>query len=210
MKTRSVKSSHVSALSTTCVGCEGEIACGSTGRRHGPMPPMSSHAEAAPGPPLIAKVTGRLCGSAPSSWNVVVAMSAIGLPLSASDRRMAPAVAFTCSVRPGRSRLVLGGDRRRQRMRRHRRGQVPRGRVSRGMGGRGRSGRFGPYGCRRIRPRYRRRRAGRDALWTLGGDAPRACSPIVVNARRADAANRANTRAALCRSSVRVRVACGE
>ena len=67
MNSRSVKSSQVSALSTTRVVIAGEMSCGSTGNRHGPIAPMSSQAELAPGPPLTAMVSGRLAASPPSS-----------------------------------------------------------------------------------------------------------------------------------------------
>src|SRR5208282_5342906 len=103
MKTRSVKSSQVSALSTVTGGADGASDVRSKGRRHGPRLPRSSQAEAAPGPPLTAKVTGRLAGSAPSRRKATVAISAMGARLSALLKRIAEAIALKRSLRPGRS-----------------------------------------------------------------------------------------------------------
>src|ERR1700730_4555343 len=101
MKTRSVKSSQVSALSTVTGGADGAGDARSRGSRQGPRPPRSSQAEAAPGPPLITKVTGRLAGSAPSSRKAKVAISALGARLSASLKRIALAIALKRRLRPG-------------------------------------------------------------------------------------------------------------
>jgi len=71
-------------------------------------------AEAAPGPPLIAKVTGRLAGSAPSRRRATVAISAMGARLSALLKRIAEAIALKRSLRPeARSygKLSRGGQR---------------------------------------------------------------------------------------------------
>ena len=59
MKTRSVKSSQVSAFGFTSGEADGDSASPSSGSRHGPALPNWSHAEDAPGPPLNRKVTGR-------------------------------------------------------------------------------------------------------------------------------------------------------
>src|SRR5208282_5610459 len=103
MKTRSVKSSQVSALSTVTGGADGASDVRSKGSRQGPRLPRSSQAEAAPGPPLIAKVTGRLAGSAPSRRKATVAISAMGARLSALFKRIAEAIALKRSLRPGSS-----------------------------------------------------------------------------------------------------------
>src|ERR1700730_7086679 len=100
MKTRSVKSSQVSALSIVTGGADGEGDARSEGSRQGPMPPRSSQAEAAPGPPLIANVTGRLAESGSSRMKAVVAISAMGARLSASLKRIGPAVALKRRLRP--------------------------------------------------------------------------------------------------------------
>ncbi len=57
MKTRSVKSSQVSAFGRTEGGSD--TATRSNGRRQGPSAPILRYAEAAPGPPLKTNVTGR-------------------------------------------------------------------------------------------------------------------------------------------------------
>src|ERR1700738_694135 len=103
MKTRSAKSSQVSALSIVTGGADGEGDARSEGSRQGPMAPRSSQAEAAPGPPLIANVTGRLAESAPSRMNAVVAISAKGARFSASLKRIGPEVALERRLRPGSS-----------------------------------------------------------------------------------------------------------
>jgi hypothetical protein len=103
MKTRSVKSSQVSVLSIVTGGVDGEGDARSRGSRQGPMAPRLSQAEAAPGPPLIAKVTGRLAESAPSRMKAVVAISAIGARFSASLKRIGPAIALKRRLRPGSS-----------------------------------------------------------------------------------------------------------
>src|ERR1700730_7711803 len=101
MKTRSVKSSQVSALSIVTGGADGDGDARSKGSRQGPMAPRSSRGEAAPGPPLSANVTGRLAESAPSSMKAVVAISALGARLSASLKRIGPAIALKRRLRPG-------------------------------------------------------------------------------------------------------------
>src|ERR1700704_1246031 len=103
MNTRSGKTSQVSALSIVTGGADGEGDIRSKGNRQGPMAPRSSQAEAAPGPPLIANVTGRLAESAPSSMKAVVAISALGARLSASLKRIGPAIALKRRLRPGSS-----------------------------------------------------------------------------------------------------------
>src|ERR1700737_1294793 len=100
MKTRSVKSSQVSALSIVTGGADGKGDARSRASRQGPTAPRSSQAEAAPGPPLIANVTGRLAESAPSRMNAVVAISAFGAGLSASLKRIGPAIALKRRLRP--------------------------------------------------------------------------------------------------------------
>src|ERR1700736_5448593 len=100
MKTRSVKSSQVSELSIVTGDTDGEGDARSRGSRQGPMAPRSSQAEAAPGPPLIANVSGRLAGSVPSRMNAVVAISALGARLSASLKRIGPAIALKRRLRP--------------------------------------------------------------------------------------------------------------
>src|ERR1700730_17187024 len=100
MKTRSVKSSQVSALSIVTGGADGKGDARSRGSRQGPMAPRSSQAEAAPGPPLIANVSGRLADSVPSRMNAVVAISALGARLSASLKRIGPAIALKRRLRP--------------------------------------------------------------------------------------------------------------
>src|SRR6202040_196969 len=100
MKTRSVKSSQVSALSIVTGGADGDGDARSKGSRQGPMAPRSSQGEAAPGPPLIANVTGRLAESAPSRMNAVVAISALGARLSASLKRIGLAIALKRRLRP--------------------------------------------------------------------------------------------------------------
>ncbi len=74
-----------------------------------------SQADAKPGPPLNTNVTGRRAFSAPSNWNATKASSARGACFS-SVRRMAPAVASKCRVRPGSSSVwwvvAAGGSRR--------------------------------------------------------------------------------------------------
>ncbi|MGY3468329.1 hypothetical protein ACVW0I_005200 [Bradyrhizobium sp. LM6.11] len=67
MKTRSVKSSQVSAFGFTSGEADGDRASPSSGSRHGPAAPNWSHAEDAPGPPLNRNITGRVARSAPSS-----------------------------------------------------------------------------------------------------------------------------------------------
>src|SRR6202040_3725453 len=103
MKTRSVKSSQVSALSIVTGGADGDGDARSKGSRQGPMAPRSSQGEAAPGPPLIANVTGRLAESALSRIKAVVAISALGARLSASLNRIGPAIALKRRLRPGSS-----------------------------------------------------------------------------------------------------------
>src|ERR1700719_5316035 len=103
MKTRSVKSSQVSELSIVTGDTDGDGDSRSRGSRQGPKAPRSSQAEAAPGPPLIANVTGRLAGSAPSRMKAVVAISALGVRLSASLKRIGPAIALKRRLRPGSS-----------------------------------------------------------------------------------------------------------
>ena len=71
----------------------------------------SARRKRSPGPPLNTNVTGRRAFSAPSSWNATKASSARGACFS-SVRRMAPAVASKCRVRPGSSsvwRVVAAG-----------------------------------------------------------------------------------------------------
>ena len=68
MNTRSVKSSQVSALGIGAGEPGGTPAAPPSATRHGPIAPTWSQPDAMPGPPLNAKVTGRVCLSAPSSW----------------------------------------------------------------------------------------------------------------------------------------------
>src|SRR6202022_526190 len=84
-------------------GADGKGDARSRGSRQGPIAPRSSQAEAAPGPPLIANVTGRWAESAPSRIKAVVAISALGARLSASLNRIGPAIALKRRLRPGSS-----------------------------------------------------------------------------------------------------------
>src|SRR3954469_7163333 len=58
-KTRSVKPSHDSSLSTSRGGTLGSVPSLGTATRGGPTAPMCRKAEDAPGPPLKTNVTGR-------------------------------------------------------------------------------------------------------------------------------------------------------
>ena len=75
----------IDALSIVTGGADGEGDARSRGSRQGPHgAEIEPEREAAPGPPLIANVTGRLAGSAPSRMKAMVAISALGVRLSAS------------------------------------------------------------------------------------------------------------------------------
>src|SRR5215471_17838127 len=58
MNTRSVKSSHVSGLSTSWTDADGTSFSAPNGTCFGPIAPRFRYTDAAPGPPLNAKVTG--------------------------------------------------------------------------------------------------------------------------------------------------------
>src|ERR1700738_175318 len=103
MKTRSVKSSQVSALSIAAGDADGEGDARSRGSRQGRRAPRATQARGRPAPPLIANVTGRLAESAPSRMKAVVAISAKGARLSASLKRIGPEVALERRLRPGSS-----------------------------------------------------------------------------------------------------------
>ena len=100
MKTRSVKVNQVSALSTGVASWLGMTGM-AMGTRQGPMAPTSSQAEAAPGPPLKANITGRL---GPAPRKAVVTISAKGAFL-ASVRRVVSTAAVNGSGPDGRVML---------------------------------------------------------------------------------------------------------
>ena len=66
-KTRSVKESQLSGLSLSRAGGRGTVPSSLVTRTFGPAAPSIRKAEAAPGPPLNRKVTGRFALSAPSA-----------------------------------------------------------------------------------------------------------------------------------------------